>query len=50
MDDRKTPDTAPRRENGQGEHEGAPHSTDEFDVMNPAKQKLPPGGDAPSRE
>ncbi|WP_323010776.1 hypothetical protein [Paracoccus sp. (in: a-proteobacteria)] len=27
----------PRRENGQGKHEGTPHKPEEFDVMNPAK-------------
>jgi len=27
-----------RHEHDQGDHEGSPHSPDEFDVMNPAKQ------------
>lgn len=29
----------PDRQNGQGEHEGVPHTPDEFDALNP---KTPP--------
>lgn len=39
-DNRK--DQQPERQNGQGEHEGKPHSPQEFDVMNPAKIKDKP--------
>lgn len=35
----------PKRRNGQGEHEGKPHSPGEFDVMNPAKIKDKPDED-----
>ncbi|VDS08635.1 NADH dehydrogenase-like protein [Paracoccus haematequi] len=38
------PATDPPRRNGQGEHEGVPHSPEEFDVMNPAKADKTPGG------
>ncbi|CAM3288729.1 hypothetical protein PANO111632_12410 [Paracoccus nototheniae] len=42
------PDTgqsAPERENGQGNHEGVPHAPEEFDVLNPAKLKREPASD-----
>ncbi len=29
------------RQNAQGDHEGSPHSPDEFDAMNPVRQ-IPP--------
>ena len=50
MDDRMKREYEPddprlRREHGQGEHEGAPHSPEEFDVMNPAKTKDKPNDD-----
>lgn len=38
------PATDPPRQNGQGDHEGVPHSPEEFDVMNPAKAEKTPGG------
>lgn len=41
----KDQDQTPTRQNGQGEHEGKPHSPKEFDVMNPAKIKDKPNGD-----
>lgn len=44
MPDKDTP-PEPDRRNGQGEHEGKPHSPDEFDVMNPAKIKDKPNED-----
>jgi len=37
-----------RHENDQADHEGSPHSPDEFDVMNPAKQV--PDGDKKTRD
>ncbi|AYF03313.1 hypothetical protein PY32053_03768 (plasmid) [Paracoccus yeei] len=53
MDDRMKREYEPddprvRHENGQGEHEGGPHSPEEFDVMNPARQK--PGKDDDAQE
>ena len=38
------PATDPPRQNKQGDHEGVPHSPEEFDVMNPAKAEKTPGG------
>ena len=32
-----------QRQNAQGDHEGSPHSPEEFDVMNPQKQGLGEG-------
>lgn len=40
----ENPATDPPRRNGQGDHEGVPHSPQEFDVMNPAKADKTPGG------
>ncbi len=40
----KNPATDPPRQHGQGDHEGVPHSPEEFDVMNPAKAEKIPGG------
>jgi hypothetical protein len=37
------PATDPPRQHGQGEHEGVPHSPEEFDVMNLAKTGKTPG-------
>lgn len=51
MTTEKKPDPeqpAPKRENGQGKHEGVPHAPEEFDVMNPAKMKREPASDKPS--
>ncbi|WP_304621104.1 hypothetical protein [Paracoccus sediminilitoris] len=51
MTTEKKPDSeqpAIKRENGQGKHEGVPHSPEEFDVMNPAKMKREPASDKPS--
>ena len=51
MTTEKKPDSeqpAPERENGQGKHEGVPHSPEEFDVMNPAKMKREPASNKPS--
>ncbi len=31
------------RQNAQGDHEGSAHTPDEFDVMNPKKQKVGAG-------
>jgi hypothetical protein len=39
---KKRPD-AGKRQNAQGEHEGAAHSPEGFDVMNPQKQGLGEG-------
>ena len=37
--DKDNPATNPKRENGQGKHDGASHEPDEFDVMNPVRQR-----------
>lgn len=36
--DKDNPATNPKRENGQGKHDGASHKPDEFDPLNPARQ------------
>ncbi|WP_347137486.1 hypothetical protein [Paracoccus sp. SSK6] len=38
-------DQQPERRNGQGGHEGKPHSPQEFDVRNPARIKDKPNED-----